>query len=74
MGSKNIRELKSNKANAKKKFYPGYYRPRYYFLLLVLLEQQLLRVRRAKGEKAMFALFFHSPLLTAYRELWVGEG
>lgn len=53
--------------------YLGYYRPKYYLQILVILEQLLIRVRGERGGSAMFAPFLLS-LLMSYWELWVGEG
>lgn len=51
----------------------GYYRPRYYLQILVILEQQLVRVRGERGGNAMFVPFLPS-LLTSHWEFWVCEG
>lgn len=53
--------------------YLAYYWTRYYLQILVILEQQLVRVRGERGRDAMFAPFLPS-LLTPYWELWVCEG
>lgn len=53
--------------------YLVYYRQRYHLQILVILEQQLGRVRGQIGGNAIFAPFLPS-LLTSYWKWWVCEG